>query len=623
MIKLGLESCRQFFIFTTIVLVKFIFVRSLLFDNSSFLYSLFIEIGYILFIFGSLELLPLKRVKTALYISFNLIFSFLLLAILIYHDYFGHIVTIQAFSQIGQVGTIKDSVLQLVNPIYLLLFADFILFFIYMFLQKQSPTTLSPKTNYKFILPVFAVGFALFSFHIFTQKDARIADTVLAAEKQGILTYEILAVKEKASAKSIPVLSEIEQNHLPNEIQELKQITPLPKEELKLNGIAKDKNIIVIQAEAFQNFPIHLKIDGKEITPFLNQLVDESIYFPNVFQQIGPGNTSDAEFLFNTSLYPDPWTNTSSTIGDREIPSFPRLLKEKDYLSLTFHANDVRFWNRNQLYPALGFSKYYDITFFGQEDVIGIGPSDDYVYKKAIPELKKLHESGQNFYAQIVTLSGHHPFKIPSDKDVIELPNQFKNTLVGDYLQAISYTDIALEQFVQGLKNEGMWEDTILVFYGDHFGLQPSGLSGNDFALLEELIGHEYTFLDQFNIPFIISIPNLTAGETFTTIGSQIDMMPTVANLLDLSLDNHVYFGQDIINYPNNLFGIRYYMPYGSFFNNEIAFRPAENFDDGEAFDIQTGKQIIDYSQYKNDYERLIKLLKLSDDYVKSLPVKF
>lgn len=616
--KLQLEHHKQFFIFIPIVLIKFFIVRALLFENLSFLHTLFVEVGYLLLLFGLVELLSSKKVKNILYMTLNLIFSILLLAILIYHNYFGYIVTIDAFSQFGQVGTVKDSVLQLVDPIYFILFVDFIILMVYSFVSKKSNPIEKATKNSNFLLPVLFLGIVLVGFNLFTQKDNEIASTVLAAQKQGILTYEILAAKGKNTSG----LSVEEIAKLPETINELKQIDPLPKEQLKYSGMAKDKNIIVIQVEAFQDFTLNLEVDGKEMTPFLNGLIKESIYFPKVYQQIGPGNTSDAEFIFNTSLYSAPYAATSETFGDRVIPSFPKLLKANDYTALTFHANDVSFWSRDKLYPALGFDQYYDIEFFGSEDVIGIGPSDEYLFDKALPELKELHEQKQKFYAQFVTLSSHHPFQIPSNKEVVELPQRFQGTLVGDYLKSINYMDRALGQFVQALKDEGMWEDTIFVIYGDHFGLQPSGLSENDFTLLQELVGHDYTFLDQFNIPFIVSVGGQTISDINLTVGSQIDMMPTVANMLDLSLEDYVHFGQDINNYPNNLFGMRYYMPYGSFFNNDIVFKPAEGFADGEAFDIHTSGEIEDFSHYENDYNRILKLLKLSDDYMNSLLIR-
>lgn len=615
-----MQSHWPFFVFLSLVLLKFLFVRGLLFENANIFKTIFVEIGYLLLFFGLVELLSSKKLKIILYIALNLIFTVLLLAVLIYHDYFGYIVTVHVFSQIGQVGTVKDSVLQLIKPVYFLIFVDFILLPIYFFMKKKSGAKTAERINLKLVLPIMILGVSLVGYQLFTQRDAKIANTVLAAEKQGILTYEILAVKDKAEAASTPLLTSEEKASLPEKIREIKGIEPIPAENLKLRGIAEGKNLIVIQAEAFQDFTINLKVDGKEITPFLNDLLQGSLYFPNVFQQIGPGNTSDAEFMFNTSLYPSAWTATSETFSDREIPSLPKLLKKEDYQTMTFHANDVTFWSRDKMYPALGFDKYYDIEFFGNEDVIGIGPSDEYVYEKALPELKKLHDSGQKFYAQIVTLSSHHPFKIPDDKKTLQLPAEFDGSIVGDYLKAISYTDAAIEKLVQSLKDEGLWEDTILVLYGDHFGLQPSGLKEDDFDLLEDLVNHEYTFLDQFNIPFIVAVGGEKLGEVNEVVGSQLDIMPTVANMLGLSLDDYVHFGQDIVNYPDNLFGMRYYMPVGSFFNNKIVFKPAEGFADGEAFDLQSRETLADFSQYEKDYERISELLNLSDEYMNSLP---
>jgi lipoteichoic acid synthase len=618
--KLGLENHTQFFVFIPILLIKFFIVRALLFEESSLFRTLILEIGYLLVIFGIVELLSSQKIKKILYVALNLFLTILLVAVLIYHDYYGYIVTINAFSLLGQVGAVKDSVFELVDPIYFILFVDFIILLIYSFVRKTSSSLSNPTTNSRFVIAMLLIGVVVSGLNLFTQKDNQIANTVVAAEKQGILTYEILAARDIAAGSQEPSLTSEEQARLPKKINELKGITLLNEEEKMLAGIAKDKNVIVIQAEAFQDFTLNLEVDGQEVTPFLNDLMKESLYFSNVYQQIGQGNTSDAEFLFNTSLYPAPWTATSETFGDRDIPSFPKLLKEEGYQAFTFHANDVTFWSRDQMYPALGFDRYYDIEFFGKEDVIGIGPSDEVLYDKALPELKKLYDDNQKFYAQFITLSSHHPFKIPSDKEVIDLPSKFDGSIVGDYLKAINYTDSTLEQFVQDLKDQGIWDDTVLVFYGDHFGLQPSGITENDFPLLKELIGHDYTFLDQFNIPFMVTVGGQDIGEMNETIGGQIDMMPTVANIMGISLDNHIQFGQDLVNYPNNLFGMRYYMPFGSFFNNEIAFRPVEAFADGEAFDLKTGKAIQDFSQYENDYNRILELLKLSDDYMTSLP---
>lgn len=612
------KKYKRFFLILSLLLLKFIFVRELLFEDIGIFQTIFVEIGYLLLILGLIELLPPKKIKEVLYLTINLILSVFLLVVLIYHDYFGYIVTFHAFSQLNQISTVKDSVLKLLTPVYLFLFIDFIFLLLFMFFRKKKQIEEQSRLNVKFVIPVILLAGALIAYNISSKKDANISDTVIAVEKQGIFTYEIIVARETPGKE----LSRDEEENLPKLINTTKGFNSIPKEELKLSEIAKDKNIIVIQVEALQEFPINLVVSGREITPFLNDLIKESLFFPNMFQQVGAGNTSDAEFIFNTSLYPPGLTAASTTFGKRDIPSMPKLLKEKGYTTLTFHANEITYWNRDQLYTSLGFDKYYDIEYFGNEDIIGIGPSDEYVYEKALTELKKLHDSEEKFYAQIVTLSSHHPFTIPSKKRVVVLPERFQGTLVGDYLKAISYTDSTIEKLVNDLKIEGMWENTLLVIYGDHFGLQPRGLKENDFKLLKELIRHDYTFLDQFNIPLIVSVGGQSYGRVVDTIGSQIDIMPTIANMIGLNLENFIHFGQDLVNFPNNLFGVRYYMPTGSFFNNHIAFKPGENFSDGEAYDVQTGKAISDFSPYKTDYNRIFKLLQLSDNYINSLPEK-
>lgn len=545
----------------------------------------------------------------------------MLLAILLYHGYFNYIVTLDALSLIGQVGTVKDSVFQLMKPFYFLLFLDLpflIGFAMYKRKKEASNTTFSNK---KSLVTILIVGIVITGLNVYSQKDVKIANTVLAAEKQGILTYEVIAFTNKVSAGSNR-LTPIEIAELPKTIRELKEIEIVPEENRRLFGIGKDKNIIAIQVEALQKFTINLKVEDQEVTPFLNSLVGESLYFPNIYQQIGPGNTSDAEFIFNTSIYPRAYTPTSETHGDQEIPSLPKLLKEEGYTTFTQHANDITFWNRNNLYAALGFDNYYDIKSFGQDDIIGIGPSDEVLFQKTLPKIKQLHEKNEKFYAHFVTLSSHHPFFIPESKKVISLPEQFNGTMLGNYLKSVNYTDQAIEQFVNELKNEGIWEDTVLIIYGDHAGVTLQGYPEEELSLTSKLVGHPYTYLDQFNVPLIISIGGQNIAEVNETVGGQIDMMPTLANIVSLSLENHVHFGQDLINYPNNLFGMRYYMPIGSFFNNEVTFKPAEGFEDGEAYDIHTFEPIDNFLHYKYDYQRINKLIELSDLYLNSMPYR-
>jgi lipoteichoic acid synthase len=232
-----------------------------------------------------------------------------------------------------------------------------------------------------------------------------------------------------------------------------------------------------------------------------------------------------------------------------------------------------------------------------------------------------LKKSKQPFYAMFISMSSHHPYKIPEDKQGLDLPKRYEGTIVGDYLQAQHYTDAALGRFIDKLKAAGLWKNSIFLFYGDHFGLDNDMLNRNERALMQELLGHPYTDVDRYNIPFIVTIPGVTHGEERNIIGGQLDFLPTLTNLLGIPIENRlVHFGQDLLNTDSNTIGMRYYMPKGSFINEHIIFQPNKNFDDGTAYNIWTGEPVKDYKNYRVDYERVIELENLSDAYILSLP---
>ncbi len=148
--------------------------------------------------------------------------------------------------------------------------------------------------------------------------------------------------------------------------------------------------------ESTENFVIGLSLNGQEVTPNLNRLITESVYFPNFYSQIGQGNTSDAEFIVNTSIYPRAKGAISTDFIGLSYPSLPRLLKDQGYTSLTFHPNTITFWSRDNLYPGLGFDKIYEKKFYQDEDLLGPwGSSDEMLFKKALPILKEYQKNKQ------------------------------------------------------------------------------------------------------------------------------------------------------------------------------------------------------------------------------------
>jgi hypothetical protein len=110
------------------------------------------------------------------------------------------------------------------------------------------------------------------------------------------LSQEVNAAKNESLMSTIEQINQL-QSSFPYQAPSAMPIKPA------YFGAAKGKNLIIVQMKAFQNFPIHLSLNGQVLTPVLNGLMNTSMYFPHVFQQIGQGNTSDAEFMSNTSIY--------------------------------------------------------------------------------------------------------------------------------------------------------------------------------------------------------------------------------------------------------------------------------------------------------------------------------
>ncbi|MFA9560400.1 LTA synthase family protein [Evansella sp. AB-rgal1] len=600
----------HFFIFLLIILVKVHFTRMFLFNDNIFGFSLFIELLFPLLIALFIEFCFRKGKNIAYYIV-NFVFSVLFFSIIMYFDFYGAVPTYSALLQADQVGEVGDSIAAIFRPIYLLLFVDIIL--LPFFLKKKWISSNFPIKRRLSMLIALPIVILLSLGVIYT--NSTIINTINQAEKMGIFHFQLYSVYHDQKTQSR--LHSIINNDLDQSIiNELKGIET--REEFDYYGIAKDKNILVVQLESLQTFPISLEIEGNEVTPILNNLIEDSYYFPNVFQQIGRGNTSDAEFALNTSIYPLGDRAMSQEFGNRDIPSLPKILREHNYESVTFHTNDVQFWYRDGMYQALGFDSYYDKAFFGTDDFIAFGASDEVLYEKSLPILEDIWKTGKKFYANLVAMSSHHPYTLPDTKELLPLPSHYENTAVGDYLRAVHYADFALGELIKDLKDKGLWDDTLLFIYGDHFGLRLE--TDLDYILMEEILDRPYhEHVDHFNIPLVVHIPGEEDNaEMFTHIGGQVDYMPTIVNLIGVENDN-VMFGQDLFNYDKNLIGMRFYLPSGSFINEDILYTPGNGFHDGKGVDLYTLEE-VEVAEYEQDFRRLMDLLELSDAYVTQLP---
>jgi lipoteichoic acid synthase len=382
-------------------------------------------------------------------------------------------------------------------------------------------------------------------------------------------------------------------------------------------GAYAGKNVIIIQVESLNGFVVGKRYRGKEITPNLDKLINESWYWPNAFSETGMGNTADAEFIVNTSLYAPTDQACAVKYANRRLTSLPNVLRPLGYYSFTIHQNKVTYWNRNQLYKALGFDRYYDRSFFQGDPFMGeFGTSDENLYKRGTTVLTGLKKKGTHFYAHFISLSSHEPFvAIPEKRRPLRSPN---SSLVGHYMSAESYSDMALGQFFKRLKNAGLWDDSIIVIYGDHTAMTSNTLSGANASLARALLGRAYRPIDRQRIPLIIHLPGQTTPVLRTEVAGQVDIMPSVADLTGADISGVPHMGRSLFVDSDPLVPLTAYLPGKSFLNYRILCVPRGS---GKfaCYRVPDGAGTGMSASDRADYSHTLTLRKISDSWVMSL----
>lgn len=568
--------------------------------------------------------------RTKALVAFDAVVSLAFLAIALYADFYGQLPTRAALAGAGQATTVGESVLALVRPVYALFFVDLAAMLvawaaIRLYRRRASEAKDAESHVYAFqhrsaFLAFILMAAAFAAAVVAVRAMPSPIDGLGASSRNGMFAY-------LAAAASPPQTSDGLEFEDPESLQEeIDRLTGRVSEGKPLDGFepgsARGSNVVVIQVEALQQAVIGLTVGGKEVTPTLNRLVRRSWYFPNTISQVGRGTTADCEFILNTSLYPSPYQASSLAYADREIPSLPRLLGQEGYETFTFHTNAAAYWNRSQLYPALGFTRYYDKKFFGSEEVIAFGSSDRVLFDEAFGELRARDASGTPFYAQMVTMSSHHPFTaIPKSERRLKLVPPYAGTTVGNYLVAIEYADRQIGRFIERLEAEGMLDNTIIVVTGDHFGLgDPENQSEREAQ--RALYGREYAALDRMRVPLIVMLPQQQRAMRSDAPAGQVDVMPSLTDALGLELDGVPHFGRSLFRSGPLLMPAGGFMPIGTYVDSRVLYAGGASFEEGSVTRVADTRPgtMGEASQAKSEAVR--RLILMSDAYATGLPFR-
>ena len=505
--------------------------------------------------------------------------SVIFLVDVVYFKQFNARASVMLLQQMGVVGDVKSSINQLLTIHHFIALADLPLWAGMIFFIKRTNTII--KINYR-ALAVMPVGIALVL--MITPFRAAYSDNIAKREFFSFHVQDVVKAVMKdddVQMANLDIISEINYRN--------KQYTdPEALKLMKYNGIGKGKNLIVVQLESFQNFVVNRSYNGEELTPNLNRLInDQSLYYDNYFEQLGMGNTSDAEFATNNGIYPTVYGQSYALYANNSFRSLPLQLRDQGYNAYVFHGYKPEFWNRETAYPTQGFERFYSEKDYTITEPIGFGLNDHEFFEQNVAFLKG-HTNP--FYSFMITLSNHHPYQMPKEHQQIKLLDQHVGTLFGDYLQSVNYTDEAIGAFIEDLKANGLYENSVIVFYGDHHGLISSDEESKQ--IMEEVLEKPYLSDEMLHIPLIVHVPGSKINETVHTIGTQIDFLPTIMNILGISNDNYLIFGKDLNNTPisESYAAFQIYATYGSFINEKYIFEMSNDyvFENSKAYDRKT-----------------------------------
>ncbi|MCD8018036.1 MAG: LTA synthase family protein [Clostridiales bacterium] len=529
--------------------------------------------------------------KWAFYILYTLI-TVLMFADAAYSSYFGKYISVNQIYQIASLGQIAgdgDVIGAAVSPGCVFTLVDYP-FVIYLFnLRRKNKESLEAMRLRRYIFYVAVHTLLLLAaacawiYYGFNPQNLRSVQKVNHIEFFTYHTNDILVNvvgKLKRGSADVEEIQETMEENVPQSSGDA------------YAGVAEGMNLILIQVESLNDFVIGAEYNGQEVTPNLNALLEEdTLYFNHFYSTTGVGNTCDAEFAALNGLYPNDERECYRLYVDNTFNGLPWLLRAQGYGAYAFHGYVKTFWNREEAYKNQGFQHYYSEEELDVTEVSGFGLTDKELFRQAVDILK---EKQQPFFSFMITLTNHIPYELDESLATLRLKTEDEGSTFGRYLQTVRYTDEAIADLIQYLKDNDMYDNTMIVIYGDHQGMNME--TPAVYSKMSDFLGKEYNYDEMLNVPFIIHIPGLDESRTVTTVGGEVDIMPTIANLMNLDVTQSYVFGQDLLNAEEGFIAQISYIGEGSFItdDNNMLFGIGKDgtVESGTLWNLATGEEM-------------------------------
>lgn len=534
-----------------ILLKTILLYKTVIFANDS-LESKYIYMATVFIsIMVSFPMLAKDKIRFWLCVFLNIIVSIVLFMNEVYYSYSANLVSISQISNLQYGKEISSALPSLLHLTQILYFID-ILIILILFFSKKIKIKKQTKKAY-----ISGIIYAISVILIFSNKiniwldDAQEHkfNKIQQIEKTGIFGYHYIDIKSNLNMKkNAKYKTKVSMLNAYNQLMQ----TYNNKYEIQYDftEIAKNKNIIIVQLESVQNFVVNKTINGKEITPNFNKFINQNIEFTNMQNQ-SYSTTADSEFTVMTSIYPLENGMCFSHYSANDYNNIYKNLKKNNYETTYIHGNAGTFWNRQNVYSRLPIDNLlFDNVFSEDVERISGYVSDEQVYRKAVEQIQK---SDGKFAINIVAASSHIAFDLPGienrEKKVnIDVGEAYKGTLFGNYLEAMNYADYAFGIFVDELKKADLYDDTVILIYGDHAGLP---MYNEEMLQYISNYGINNDIQEQINFSNILCSLKIPGVDHFqvTKPTSKLDIKPTLMQIC--GIEDEFSIGQNVFSNKN------------------------------------------------------------------------
>ena len=317
-----------------------------------------------------------------------------------------------------------------------------------------------------------------------------------------------------------------------------------PTKQNKYTGMFKDKNLIVITAEAFSPIAVN-----KALTPTLYKLVNQGFTFTNFYSPIYYVSTSDGEYVSLTSLLPKESVWSFYKSSKNYLPYvYGNVFKNLGYETYAFHDGQYKYYDRNLSHPNMGYK--YMACGNGLEKLMNCKkwPQSDL---EMINATFDMYSNEEKFVAYYMSISGHLEYNFygnnMANKNKALVADTEYSDKIKAYIACQIELDKALEELINKLKEKDILDDTVIVLSADHY---PYGLTNDDINSVTPL---EDAKFDIHKNNLIIWSNTMKKNIKIDKISESLDILPTILNLFGINYDSRLLIGKDILSDTDGL----------------------------------------------------------------------